>query len=78
MATRIRTRPSRPSRSESAPSRQSPDVRLTPATADGIAWTAQLLSPRAKTLFNADEVVVAGTLVPWLMKEAARADLRID
>jgi cytidylate kinase len=53
-------------------------VRLTPASADGAAWRAQLLSARAKTLFNADEVVVAGTLAQWLINEAARADLRID
>jgi hypothetical protein len=59
-------------------SHQRIDVQLTPATTDGRAWTARMLSARAKAVFLADEVLVAGTVVPWLMPEAARAHLLVD
>ncbi len=53
-------------------------MRLTPATADGAAWVAKALSSRAKAVFLADEVVIAGRLVPWLMTQAAQAHLLVD
>jgi hypothetical protein len=54
------------------------DVRLTPACADGTAWAAQLLTLRAKVLFDADEIVVSGPIRSWLIGSALSAGLVID
>jgi hypothetical protein len=54
------------------------DVRLTPASRDGTAWAAQLVTVRAKTLFQADEIVVSGPMLPWLREHALETCLVID
>jgi hypothetical protein len=54
------------------------DVRLTPATMDGGAWIACLQTRRAKAVFMADEMVVAGRLTQWFLHVAAQAHLFVD
>lgn len=63
---------------ESVPSSSDVDVRLTPASCNGDAWVAQLVTPRAKSLFQADEIVVGGAMWPWLIASARAAHLVID
>ena len=54
------------------------DVRLTPASANGAAWAAQLVTGRAKVLFQADEIVVSGPMWSWLVGCALEAGLVVD
>jgi hypothetical protein len=54
------------------------DVRLTPASTNGDAWAAQLVSVRAKSLFQADEIVVSGPMWSWLVGQALAAHLVVD
>jgi hypothetical protein len=54
------------------------DVRLTPASTGGDAWAAQLVTARAKSLFQADEIVVSGPMWSWLVGQALAARLVVD
>jgi hypothetical protein len=54
------------------------DVRLTPASSNGDAWAAQLVTVRAKSLFQADEIVVNGQMWAWLAGRALAAGLVVD
>jgi hypothetical protein len=54
------------------------DVRLTPATTDGAAWAAQLVTVRAKSIFQADEIIVSGAMWTWLVGHALAAGLVVD
>jgi len=54
------------------------DIRLTPVSTDGGAWTAHLLTKRAKDVFRADEIVVVGELAHALVRAAAQAHLLVD
>jgi hypothetical protein len=78
MSTSLTVREERRTGVESVLSPRDVDVRLTPASIDGDAWVAELVTRRAKALFEADEIVVGGPMWPWLIASARGAHLVID
>jgi hypothetical protein len=51
---------------------------LTPASPDGGAWIARVLTPRARALFRADEIALVGWARQWVLLQAAEGGLVVD
>lgn len=54
------------------------DVRLTPVSQDGRAWAACVLTRRARAVFRADEIALAGAARQWVLLQAAEGGLVVD